>query len=240
MRGPLRSSAVRAARSEPLVGAPTPRGPPRRPRGGRPRPARAASRDRRARRQQDLQPRRDPRARAARRLAADRAGRLRRDHGQLGKRQEHADEHPRLPRRPDARALPDRRHGRRGTSTRTTSRTCATARSASSSRASTWCRARAALANVELPLAYAGLARAERRRRAALAAGVGRDVQPRAPPSLRALRRPAAAGGGRASDRHEPRADTRGRADRQPRLALHRGRARDLRRPEPARAARWC
>ena len=39
------------------------------------------------------------RARAARRLAADRARRVRRDHGPLGQRQEHADAHRRLPRR---------------------------------------------------------------------------------------------------------------------------------------------
>ena len=110
--------------------------------------------------------RRDRGARAARRLAADRARRLRGDHGQLGQRQEHADEHPRLPRRTHERPLSDRRHGRQPAWTRTISPTCATARSASSSRASTSCPRTSALANVELPLAYAGLRRAERRRRA--------------------------------------------------------------------------
>ena len=40
-------------------------------------------------------------ARASRRVAHGRARRLRRDHGRVGKRQEHAHEHPRLPRRPD-------------------------------------------------------------------------------------------------------------------------------------------
>ena len=46
------------------------------------------------------------------------------------------------------------------------------------------------------------------------------------PPAVRALRRPAAARRGRARDRHQPGADPRRRADRQPRLALHRRRAR--------------
>ena len=54
-----------------------------------------------------------------------------------------------------------------------------------------------ALANVELPLAYAGLHRGERRRRAGAALdAVGNGESP-APPPLRALRRPAAAGRGR-------------------------------------------
>ena len=43
------------------------------------------------------------------------------------------------------------------------------------------------------------------------------------PPALRALRRPAAARRDRPRDRHQSRADPRRRADRQPRLALHRG-----------------
>ena len=67
---------------------------------------------------------------------------------------------------PTERALPDRRHRRRTTSTRTSSPTCATARSGSSFSPSTSCARTPALANVELPLAYAGLHRAERRRRA--------------------------------------------------------------------------
>ena len=54
----------------------------------------------------------DPRARAAQRLAAHRHRRSGRDHGQLGQRQEHADEHPRLPGHPHERPLPDRRRGR--------------------------------------------------------------------------------------------------------------------------------
>ena len=52
------------------------------------------------------------------------------------------------------------------------------------------------------------------------------------PPALRALRRPAAARRRRPRDRHRPRARARRRADRQPRLALDRRGARDLRAPE--------
>ena len=63
--------------------------------------------------------------------------------GASGSRQEHADEHPRLPRRADRGLLPARRHRRPRLSTRTSSPTCATARSASSSRPSTWSRGRA-------------------------------------------------------------------------------------------------
>ena len=88
----------------------------------------------------------------------DRARRVRRDHGQLGQRQEHADEHPRLPGRAHRRPLPARRRRRAQRSTRTSSPTCATARSASSFRASTSIPRTRALANVELPLAYAGAA----------------------------------------------------------------------------------
>ena len=81
-----------------------------------------------------------------------------------------------------------------------------------------------ALANVELPLAYAGLRGTERRRRAEQA--LARSGWPTAwITSRRALGRPAAARRGRARDRHQPLADPRRRADRQPRLALDRGRA---------------
>ena len=83
----------------------------------------------------------------------------------------------------------------------------------------------AALANVELPLAYAGLPRAERRRRATLALTSVGMANRAAPPALRALRRPAATGRRRPRDRHQPRTGPRRRAHRQPRLALHRGRA---------------
>ena len=52
-----------------------------------------------ARRHQDLRRGRRRGARAARRESRHRAGRLRRDHGRVGQRQEHADAHHRLPRR---------------------------------------------------------------------------------------------------------------------------------------------
>jgi multidrug efflux pump subunit AcrA (membrane-fusion protein) len=48
-----------------------------------------------------------------------------------------------------------------------------------------------------------------------------RDGGPRPPPAVEALGRPAAAGRGRARDRHQPGDRARGRADGQPRLALH-------------------
>ena len=55
---------------------------------------------------------RDPGAGPAPRDPSDRPRRLRGDHGQLGQRQEHADEHPRLPGPADRRPLPDRRRRR--------------------------------------------------------------------------------------------------------------------------------
>ncbi len=93
-----------------------------------------------------------------------------------------------------------------------------------------------ALVNVELPLAYAGLKRRRAQAARRTRAGVGGDGQPHAPHAGRAVRRPAAAGRGRAGDRDQPVADPRRRADRQPRLAFDRGRAADLRAPERRRA----
>ena len=62
-----------------------------------------------------------------------------------------------------------------------------------------------ALANVELPLSYAGLARAERRARALAALEAVGMGDARRPPALRALGRPAAARRRGARDRHQPR-----------------------------------
>ncbi len=92
-----------------------------------------------------------------------------------------------------------------------------------------------ALVNVELPLAYAGLRGAERRATRRAGAALGGHGRPHAPPAGGAVGGPAAAGRGRAGDRHEPLADPRRRADRQPRLAFDRGRAADLRAPERRR-----
>ncbi len=74
-----------------------------------------------------------------------------------------------------------------------------------------------ALANVELPLGYAGLPRAERRRPRPAGAGSGRAGRARAPPAVRALGRAAAAGGDRAGARDQPGDDPRRRADRRAR-----------------------
>ena len=96
----------------------------------------------------------------------DRAGRVRGHHGLLGQRQVDADEPARLPRHAELRQLPPQRHGRPGARRRRSWRRSATRRSASSSRPSTCSPAPTRLHNVELPLIYAGLPRAERRERA--------------------------------------------------------------------------
>ena len=62
-----------------------------------------------------------------------------------------------------------------------------------------------ALANVELPLGYAGLGRGDRRRRALQALDRRRARRPHAAPALRAVRRAAAARGNGAGARHESR-----------------------------------
>ena len=90
---------------------------------------------------QDLPPGRGRRAGAARRVADDRARRDGRADGRLRLGQDHADEHPRLPRPADLRPLLARRRGGLDAVRRRRARGSATARSASSSRASTCCRA---------------------------------------------------------------------------------------------------
>ena len=193
-----------------------------------------ATRDRRPRRLEDLRARHHRGPRAARRHAADRARRLRGDHGQLRERQEHADEHPRLPGPADQRPLPDRRrrHPRHG---RGRPRGPAQPQD-----------------RVRLPELQPGRPH-ERARERRTTAGLrrrrpsrpppsrpagarrGRDGEAASPPAVRALGRPAAARRGRACARHQPDDDPRRRAHRQPRLALDRGGPADLRRPQRRR-----
>ena len=87
-----------------------------------------------------------------------------------------------------------------------------------------------ALRNVELPLCYAGVGRADRQAAGAGRAGPRRARRPGRAPPRRAVRRPAAAGRGCPLAGHRPGAAARRRADRQPRLAVHRGPAVAVRR----------
>ncbi len=84
--------------------------------------------------------------------------------------------------------------------------------------------------NVELPLVYAGVPRAERREPGAGRARPGRAGRPGRQPARRALRRSAAAGRGRPGAGHRAGDHPGRRADRQPRLRVDRRRARAARR----------
>ncbi len=66
-----------------------------------------------------------------------------------------------------------------------------------------------ALANVALPLQYAGLVEVRAGQAREDGAGIGRSHRSRQPPSVRAVRRTAAARRGRPCARDEPRADPR-------------------------------
>ena len=159
----------------------------------------------------------DRRARAARHQLRDRARRLRRDHGRVGQRQEHADEHPRLSRPADARPLPARRD-RRSRARRVRAR------------AGPQPQDRLRLPELQPDPAHLGARRTSSCRwstrassprsgavRADRGAARGRARRADAPPAERAVGRPAAACRHRAGDRDQPGDRPRRRADRQPR-----------------------
>ena len=89
-----------------------------------------------------------------------------------------------------------------------------------------------ALSNVELPLAYAGVALGGAAAAGPRRARAGRARRPRAPPAVAAVGRPAAARRHRARDRDQPRAAAGRRAHRRAGQPQHRRGARPLRRAQ--------
>ena len=170
---------------------------------------------------EELRARQDDGHGAARRRPGRREGRVHRRHGPVGLGQDDAAQHHRLPRprRRRARYVLDG-DGRRRTATSTTSPTCATRRSASSSRASTsspcstWPRTSSSRARC---------GRTPSRRSSCATAcsssptRVGLGPVP-APQARRAVGRAAAARRHRARAHHRAAAGARRRADREPRL----------------------
>ena len=100
--------------------------------------------------------------------------RVRRDHGPERLRQVDLHEHARLPRHAERAGSTASTASTSARSRAISARCCAATTSASSSRASTCSAARRALENVELPLVYRGVPRAERRRARAAGARRGR------------------------------------------------------------------
>ena len=146
--------------------------------------------------------------------------RVRRDRRAVRLRQDHDDEHPRLPRPADRRRATASPGRRSPSSTTTAWRGCAAGRSASSSSPTTCCRARRALDNVATPLLYQGVSRRERVGPGDGGPRAARPRRPARPRADRAVRRPAAARRRRPGPRHRTRPDPRRRADRQPRQPL--------------------
>ena len=105
---------------------------------------------------QDLPPRRNRRARAQGHLAVDRPRRDGRADGGVRLRQDHPDEHPRLPGPADLRRVLARRPRRWRGCRPTSGPWCATTSSVSSSRTSTCCRGPAPCENVVMPLLLRG------------------------------------------------------------------------------------
>ena len=95
--------------------------------------------------------------------------------------------------------------------------------------------------NVELPLVYAGVHRAERKERAMAAlakVGPGARVQHRAPESLSGGQQQRGGGGPRL--RHRAGSDSGGRADGEPGLGVGRRRTRSHARVVRRRTHAWC
>ena len=150
--------------------------------------------------------------------------------GGLGLGQDHADEHPRLPRPPQLGQVLARRRGDEPADARTSGRWCGPRSSASSSRASTCWPRTTALQNVIMPLDYAPHrpSAAEARQLADDPAGPRGTGRPDRSRALADVRRPAAARGHRPVAGQPPRAGAGRRADRQPRLAHQRGNPADV------------
>ena len=150
-------------------------------------------------------------------------GRIRRDRRAVRLRQDHDDEHHRLPRPPDRRRPTGSPGPRSPTSTTTASRDSAAARSASSSSPTTSCRGRRALENVATPLLYQGVSRRSERAAGDAPRSSGSGLGDRIhhePTELSGGQQQRVAMARALRDR--ARADPRRRADRQPRQPLGR------------------
>ena len=155
----------------------------------------------------------------------------------VGQRQDHAAQPDRLRGHRHRRHGAGRRARTRGASPSGSSPTCGCTPSASSSRASTWCRCSSVFQNVEFPLLLQGKLAAQGARGAGDGAARARwgSAATGSHRPERALRRPAAAGGGGPRAGHPAGAGARRRAHRQPRLPDRRDHHRPDEGDEPAR-----